>query len=214
MDIINEIRRKVPSQEFDYQMLTWLLSGYANPRSKIRDLLRKGAIVRIKKGIYIFGENYRNGPYSTGLLANWIYGPSIVSMETMLSWYGLIPERVYAMTSTTTKRPKEFRTPIGLYTYQQVPIAWFPIGITRAGSGTGIYLAATPERALADKVRNDFRNTLNSLKDAESYLFEDLRIDEDLFGDLDPSVLLLLANAGKSRKVEFCAKLAIKMKKI
>jgi hypothetical protein len=212
MDILTKIRNQITSEEFDYQLLVSCLSEYANPRSKIRDLSRKGIIIRVKKGIYIFGDQYRRSYYSREILANWIYGPSLVSMETMLSYYGLIPERVDALTSTTTKRPKEFNTPVGLFTYQQVPLAWYTIGINRIENPGGMYLAASPERALADKVLHDLHNHLQSLKDASAYLFEDLRLDEDGFRQMDPDILFELARVGKSRKTEFCARLLKKMK--
>ncbi len=214
MDIITKIRNQITSEEFDYQLLVSCLSEYANPRSKIRDLSKKGVIIRIKKGIYIFGDQYRKTFYSREILANWIYGPSLVSMETMLSYYGLIPERVDALTSTTIKRPKEFQTPVGLFSYQQVPLAWYSIGITRIENPAGTFLAASPERALADKVLHDLHNRFQSLRDVSAYLFEDLRLDEDGFRRMDDDLLFEFARIGKSRKTEFCARLLKKMKRL
>ena len=62
--MMQALRKMVPHEEFDYQMLLHALKDYAHPRDKITDLLRKGAIVRVKKGLYIFGEDYRRNPYS------------------------------------------------------------------------------------------------------------------------------------------------------
>ena len=55
------IQNQIQREEFDYQMLLDVLKDYGRPRDKISDLLRKGVIVRIKKGLYIFGEGYRKG---------------------------------------------------------------------------------------------------------------------------------------------------------
>ncbi|MBW1967626.1 MAG: hypothetical protein JRI48_09680 [Deltaproteobacteria bacterium] len=98
---LEQIRKLAPFEEFDYQTLLCILSGYARPRDKITDLLRKGDIIRVKKGLYIFGEGHRKAPYSREVLANLMYGPSYVSLEYALQYYGLIPERVEALTSVT-----------------------------------------------------------------------------------------------------------------
>ncbi|HBB91279.1 MAG TPA: hypothetical protein DC042_06065 [Bacteroidales bacterium] len=206
-----DIRRRIELEEFDYQTLSSLLSGYSNPRMKINALLKKAEIIRVKKGIYVFGEKYSNRPYSKELLANWIYGPSIVSMDYMLSWYGLIPETVTVLTSTTVKRPKTFATPVGDFIYRQVPYSYSLLGMCKIESQAGGFLAGTPERALADKIRDTRGNTLRNQLETEQYLFEDLRLDEEVFLTMDPDLLTRLSVAGRSRKIAFCASLLKKM---
>ncbi|MCX6226143.1 MAG: hypothetical protein NTV01_15555 [Bacteroidia bacterium] len=208
-----DIRRQIEFEEFDYQTLRSLLSGYSNPGMKINALLKKGLIIRVKKGIYIFGQKYSNRPYSKELLANWIYGPSIVSIDYMLSYYGLIPETVTAVTSTSVKRPKTFSTPVGDFIYRQVPYEYSLLGMCRIGSPAGGFLAGTPERALADKIRDTKGNTVQNQLEAEQYLFEDLRLDEEIFLSLDPDLLARLAAAGRSRKIDFCTAILKKMKR-
>ena len=110
-----DIRRQIAGEEFDYQTLMSLLSAYSNPGMKVSALSRAGDIVRVKKGLYVFGERHRRRPYSMELLANLIYGPSMVSSDYMLAHYGLIPEAVYTLTSVTFKRPKNFETPLGAF---------------------------------------------------------------------------------------------------
>ena len=51
-------------EEFDYLALLSALKGYARSRDRITALLRQGAIVRVKKGIYVFGEGSRARPFS------------------------------------------------------------------------------------------------------------------------------------------------------
>ena len=91
---ILDIRKRITREIFDYQTLMHALEGYAHPRDKITDLIRKKVIIRIKKGLYIFGDDYRQHLYSRELLANLIYGPSYISMEYALHYHGLTPERV------------------------------------------------------------------------------------------------------------------------
>nr|HOP40619.1 hypothetical protein [Geobacteraceae bacterium] len=99
---------KIPHEEFDYQTLLDAVRDYAQPRMKISSLLAKGVIVRVKKGLYIFGEAQRRRPFCRELLANLIYGPSYISLEYALHYHGLTPERVEAVTSVTCGRSRSF----------------------------------------------------------------------------------------------------------
>ncbi|HSW71384.1 MAG TPA: hypothetical protein VLH77_05335 [Gammaproteobacteria bacterium] len=54
-------------------------------------------------------------------LAQYIYGPSYISLESALSFHKLIPETVYTVTSTTVKRSREFQTPLGVYSFLHLP---------------------------------------------------------------------------------------------
>src|SRR5262245_31791812 len=118
MMIIDEIRKSVVNEEIDYLLLTSLLKQYKRPRDKITQLLKSGALIRVKKGLYIFGSRYAKKPYILETLANLIYGPSYISLEYALAFYGMIPERVEVLTSVTNKRDKIFKTPVGLFTYR------------------------------------------------------------------------------------------------
>jgi hypothetical protein len=200
-------------EEFDYQALMAVLSDYANPRDKVTALLRAGDIIRVKKGLYIFGDELRRRPFSRELLANLIYGPSFVSLDSALSFHGLIPERIEAVTSVTTKRPKRFDTPVGSFIYRKSPIRAFHIGMDRIEEGDVAFLIAGPERALADKVRDERGRPLGNRRDAASFLFDDLRIDRDEFEELDPVQLERLAEGLRSRKVGLCAALLRDLKR-
>ena len=119
--MIEALRAKIEGEEFDYQTLLDALRGYASPRDAITGLLRDRVIIRVKKGLYVFGPAYARRPYSRELLANLIYGPSYVSLDYALQHYGLIPEQVHAVTSLTVSRAKRFQTPIGLFIYRTAP---------------------------------------------------------------------------------------------
>lgn len=200
-----DLREQIGREEFDYPALMSALAAYANPRDKVTSLLRRGTIIRVKKGLYVFGEALRRRPYSRELLANLICGPSFVSLDYALAFHGLIPERVETVTSVTPKRGRAFRTPAGTFAYRQVPEAYFPLGMDRFEHGDVAFLMAVPERALADKVRDDRGNPLRTLADANAYLFENLRLDRDDAASLDGAFLEQLAEAGRSRKIALCA---------
>ena len=115
-----DILRKIGRDTFDYQTLLDALSDYSKPRDRITRLLASGAIVRVKKGLYCFGETFRRGPVVREHLANLIYGPSYVSLDYALGYHGLIPERVERVTSVTTRRSREFVTPFGVFSYRML----------------------------------------------------------------------------------------------
>ena len=202
-----DLRKRIGREEFDYPALMAALSEYANPRDKVTSLLRRGVIVRVKKGLYVFGEAYRRRPYSRELLANLIYGPSLISLDYALAFHGLIPERVEAVTSVTPKRGRDFDTPVGTFVYRQVPDAYFPLGMDRMEQGDVAFLIAVPERALADKVRDDRGSPVRSLADAAAYLFGNLRVDRDAAAGMSADFLDELAVAARSRKIALCARL-------
>ena len=88
---------------------------------------------------------------SRELIANHLYGPSYVSLETALSFYGIIPERTEVMRSVTFKRSKKFKTSLGLFEYQSIPSKIYSIGFKQEFVGDNYtYLIATPEKALCD----------------------------------------------------------------
>ncbi|PNU21065.1 hypothetical protein C2E25_04500 [Geothermobacter hydrogeniphilus] len=210
---IDDLRKKIPSEEFDYQSLMDALSGYAQPRGKISSLLAQGAIIRIKKGLYVFGPSCQRRPYSRELLANLIYGPSCVSLEFALHYHGLIPEKVEAVTSVTTKRPKKFQTPVGLFIYGKVPEAGFHIGIQRIEEDGRAFLIAAPEKALADKLRSDRGLNIRTQKECLEYLVSSLRIAESDLLKLNPGLLEKLGNAYNSKRISLLAQIIKRIQK-
>ena len=91
MDV--QTRRAIPFEEADTATLRQALSHYANPDNKIGDLVRRGEILRVHKGLYAIAPEFRQAPLSLEILANRMYGPSYLSLEYALSWYSMIPER-------------------------------------------------------------------------------------------------------------------------
>src|SRR3990167_5392690 len=85
---------KAKANELDYQFVMDCLKDYASPRAKLSRLIDEGALIRVKKGLYLLGPEFQHHPYCLELIANLIYGPSYVSLERALYIYGMIPEHV------------------------------------------------------------------------------------------------------------------------
>ena len=210
--MIESIRNNISYEEFDYQMLLDCLQNYTRPRDKISDLLRKGLVIRVKKGLYIFGDNYRRRPYSREILANLIYGPSYISLEFALHYFGLIPERVEAVTSVTCGRSRKFSTPIGLFTYRMIPLKAFSIGMSRIELEDGrSFLMAVPEKALADKIRADRGTVIQTQRQLYEYLVDNLRIDAAALPGLNAEYLAKIARCYRSRKVKLLSNLVCRI---
>lgn len=202
--MIESLRTTIPHEEFDYQTLLQALDGYASPRDRITRLLRRGVIVRVRKGLYIFGEACRRRPVSRELLANLIRGPSYVSLEFALARQGIIPEQVHAVTSVTTGRARRFHTPVGLFLYRTIPLEAYRVGMDRVEVGDGrSFLIALPEKALADQVRGERGLAIRSREEMAVYLRERLRVDETALARMDPRRLEDYAERYRSRRIEW-----------
>ena len=131
-----------------------------------------------------------------------IYGPSYVSLETALHYYGLIPERVEAMTSVTGARSRRFFTPVGLFIYRGVPMNAYSIGIDQEELENGrSFLIATPEKALADKIQSDRGTAIRTQAEMRTYLLDSLRIDPEDLRKLNAGTISLIADQYRSRKL-------------
>lgn len=210
--MFEELRSKITSEEFDYQALLDDLREYDRPRDKITDLLRQGAIIRIKKGIYVFGERYRRLPYSREVLANMIYGPSYISLDYALHYYGMIPERVEAVTSVTCSRGRRFSTPVGLFIYRGISMNAYQIGIDQVVlDGGHTFLIAVPEKALSDKIHDDRGTSVRTHTEMRTYLLDNLRIDPERLEKLNADTLSLIAGRYRSRKIRLLSNLILKL---
>ena len=184
--MITKLTENAISGEFDYTFLMSQLSHYKNPRNQIGKLLKTKMIVRVKKGLYVFGADVKSKPYSLEVLANLIYGPSYVSAEYALSYHGLIPERAYGITSTTNKRKKQFHTPVGDFSYQYLSDDRYVVGVTQVKIDEVHYaLMATPEKALIDKLYA--QDDLDTTEKMTAYLTENLRIEKESLAKLSVS---------------------------
>lgn len=201
-----EIRAKTSQEVLDYQFLLTLLGDYSKPRDRITALLADGSLVRVRKGLYVFGDRLRRAPVCREQLSNMIYGPSYVSLDYALSYHGLIPERVENVTSVTTGSARRFATPLGVFTYRPFPARRYTPGAELVTVDASSFLMATPEKALVDKVWTDRRFSPLRLEDFRGYLFEDLRLDEERLAGLNADRLDAIVQAFDSRKINMLAR--------
>lgn len=166
------------------------LCSYSNKNTKISRELKNGNLIKIINGLYETNPNVEGY-----LLANNIYGPSYLSFDFALSYYGLIPEKVVTYTSATCekKKKKEYNNQFGYYTYRDVPTIVYPLGIKLIEENGYSYQIATPEKALCDKLYTI--SPVRKYEELEQLLFDDLRIDEEKFCELNVDDIEIIAKS-------------------
>lgn len=154
-------------------------------------------------------------PYSLEVLANSIYGPSAISLNYALAYYGFIPERVTTITSITNKRNKSFATPVGEFTYQYLHPSKYPVEIVLAGQKHNHFLIASPEKALCDHIYlTDKSIPLSSLDNVENYLLYDLRIEESALQSLRVNKLSMISKIYQDERLNLLTHYIKKWKKL
>lgn len=181
--------------------LNGLLDGTPAARYGIvNKALKKGEIIKIRRGLYLLAEKYRRKKLSKFFLANRIVPHSYISLESALSYYGWIPEYVTTITSILAiGRTKKFTTAYGEFAFYQLPINEYEFltGVTRVEEiKNEPFLLASPLRALADYVymrKVDWQSI--------AYLTNSLRIDIEQLQKIEPHSYSEIKNVYRSKRV-------------
>ncbi len=108
-------------------------------------LKKQGRIESVKRGLYKLPNEQIPDLY----LANKIYEPSYVSLQFALSYYRIIPEAVYEITSITTKAPRRFESLGKVFSYRKIKKVVFT-GYAIERQGDIGFRIADPEKAFVD----------------------------------------------------------------
>lgn len=185
------------------QQLIERYNNYIDPKGKIARDVRDGMLFPIVRGYYETNPNTHGS-----MLAQFIYGPSYLSFDYVLHEQGLIPEAVYNTFTCATYNKKKIKTytnKFGTFIYRDVPSAVFSLGVLVIDTVGYSYQVATPEKALCDKLYTI--SPVKSVKNLCQLLFEDLRIDEDRFNELNKQEILELAPLYHSTNLNLLAKM-------
>lgn len=186
----------------EFDVLAVLLSDYQSPKDKISQLEKNGSLIRLKKGLYVVSTELSQQKLSRELVSNHLLSPSYVSLESALSYYGLIPEKVYSVRSVTTKRAKQFATPLGNFEYITVPENYYAIGVRQEiVNNEYAFLIASPEKAIADMILTTRNFRIQSVKVMKTFLEEDLRIDLSVIKSYNAEIIRNCMEAG-TKKME------------
>lgn len=133
----------------------------------LNDWLNNGWIKRIRRFWYADSSfNPQGNDYF--FIANKIYSPSYISLESALSHYGFIPETTLQITSVSTRRTNLFDTQFGIFSYQSIKNDLF-FGYEIFENNDRPFTLATPEKAILDYLY--LHSEISSIEDLEGLRF-------------------------------------------
>lgn len=100
---LNDIKKEFP-KFYKHRLVEWQKQGY---------------IKKIIRGFYILSDLKINEQISC-YIANKIYEPSYISLETALRYYNIIPEQTFSVTSIATLKTKKFKTSADIFSYKNI----------------------------------------------------------------------------------------------
>ena len=182
-------------------MATLLPEGDNTRQALIKRAIASGELIHIRRGLYCLAPLYQKSRQSPYSIAQHIYGPSYISLESALRWHGWIPEAVSTYTSASFKNSKNFDTPLGLFSYRRIPQKVFYTGVKQVTDENGcVFLIATPLKALADYVYA-YKRDWSGIEP----VMKSLRVEPEEFEQLTSEEFDALATNYKSRRVQrFC----------
>ncbi len=185
--LTKSIIENLPNPVFSVHDLAVLEPSSDNIRhALVKRAVADGDLIIIRRGLYALSSLYRKVDINAFSVAQLIYGPSYISLESALSAHGWIPEGVRDIISVTCRLPKDFDTPLGHFSYVRVTQKTLYAGVRRVTNDAGMtWLIASPLKALADYVysrRLDWTSIdplINSLRIEEEQLAELVQGDFD-----------------------------------
>jgi len=136
-------------------------------------MIKRGDLIGLKRGMYVFP----NLNIDEFVIANKLYSPSYVSLESALNIFGVIPDIPSVVTSVTTVTSKKINTSLGNFKYSKINENLFFGYKSILDERSGFYYSiANPEKALLDfiyirKVKNlsEYRVDLNNVNQTELF---------------------------------------------
>lgn len=200
--------KKYTEAPISHRMVAEMLPEYNRLNDKISELIKSRELLSIRRGLYVPGPETNLPIPNSFLIANHLRGPSYVSLESALSYWNMIPERVYEISSVTLKTSKKYSTPLGRFSFLHLAAPYYAFGIESVRlSEQQTALIASREKAICDKIILTSGVLLRSVRQTHDFLLEDMRIDEDALRSLNSAVIRTwLADAPKRNSLEMLVK--------
>lgn len=150
----------------------------------------KGYIRKVINRWYVFADIEVDDNMKLWI-ANRIYQPSYISLESALSHYSLIPEAVYTTTSLTTNKTMSFNTPEGIYSYRQIkPTLFFGYQVIK-WKGFPLKMAEL-EKVLLDYLY--LNSQIKTMQDLDGLRLKNIELKEQLDVEKFKGYLLLFGS--------------------
>ena len=198
-----------PGGLFDETVIRNLFPGRSEGARKVivHRAVSKGEILRLKSGLFLLAEEFCKTHAHPFVIAGMLHSPSHVSLESSLSYHGLIPEALFQVSCVTSARSRSFKTPVGFFSFQRVPLNYPKAAVESLKIDKNSWaFVATPLRAIADLVylRREVRWEIEGL----SFLTESMRIEiEDLRNMSYKGLDVLCKSFRNKRTIDYIKKL-------
>lgn len=117
-------------------------------RRRLYEWQKKGYIRKIINNWYVFSD-IEIDDIMLRMIANRIYAPSYIGLESALVYYELIPEAAFQITSITTRKTKLFKTSITQFKYRDLDKRLF-FGYDLIKSDNQSFFISNPEKTILD----------------------------------------------------------------
>jgi predicted transcriptional regulator of viral defense system len=179
----------------------------------VNKALKRGEIIKLRRGLYVMSDKYRQMKLSKFYLANRIVPNCYLSLESALSLHGWIPEQVTTINCVYAgARNKTFHNVFGDFIFYPLRVHEYEFftGIDRVVAVQGQpFLLASPLRALADYVYIKKLDHLNL-----DYLVNSMRIELENITQIGVEQFEQLKKVFYSRRVlQFLISLEDELKK-
>jgi predicted transcriptional regulator of viral defense system len=138
-----------------FTMQSMELLGYDREtlRRQIQNWIKQGYVIQLKKGLYAYLGLEKNKLFSNFYVASLLYGDnSYISLESAMSFYELIPERVFQVSLVSTSKTKTFINDLTSFNYKHIKPNLFDYFINQIDEFGAVYKIAYPEKALLDYI--------------------------------------------------------------
>lgn len=152
-------------------------ANVATLKNNLTNWRKKGYIERLKRDLYACVEPVLESEIPDFYIANKLYAPSYISLETVLSFYNIIPEIAAQVTSVTTKPSREFKNRHGVFIYRSCK--------KRAFTGYRIVSYEGHKVLIADREKALVDFLYFKLRHGQSIDFEEERFDEDVLKGIE-----------------------------
>lgn len=193
--------KEIANRVFSDRQLGELLGGTdARRYGVVNRALRDGSLIRLKRGAYVLGQQYRSTPFHPFAIAQGLVAGSYVSFESALAYHGWIPEAVFITASVSPgRKTMRVETPaFGTFSFHPLAIQnyQFLTAVSRVSFDNTSAFVAQPLRALMDLValRKERWSGL-------AWLVQGMRIDEDSLLALKPKDFAALKAVYKHKEV-------------
>lgn len=180
----NQLETKLQYFQSDYLTysdLCALLPLGDNARyALIKRALKAGYLIRLRKGVYRRAQYLEKAKPHPFEMASFLCWPSYVSLESALSYHGLIPEAIYSTTCVTTRRAQTIENKFGFFNYLKLPAQNFFMGVLREELNGYIFYVASPWKAISDYIFCYKKDWVDMTP-----LVESLRMDLSALSSLD-----------------------------